>query len=67
MAYRGTRASTLAPVASSRATASTVSTRMPLEKVNRWPRRVSWRGRYESSATKLARKGNPLKLVFAPV
>ena len=38
---------------------------MPLEKTSRWPRSVSWRGRNESSATKLARKGKPLKLVLA--
>ena len=40
---------------------------MPLEKVSRCPRLVSWRGRKRSPATKLARKGKPLKLVFPPV
>ena len=35
--------------------ATAVSTRIPLEKARRWPRRVSWRGRNESPATKLAR------------
>ena len=38
---------------------------MPLEKTSRWPRTVSLRGRNESSATKLTRKGNPVKLVLA--
>ena len=47
--------------------ATTASTTMPLEKANRWPRRVSWRGRNESPATKLARNGKPLKLVLPPV
>ena len=41
--------------------------RCRLEKTSRCPRMVSWRGRNESSATKLARNGKPLKLVFAPV
>ncbi len=40
---------------------------MPLENTSRWPRLLSHRGRNESSATKLARNGNPLKLVFPPV
>ena len=34
---------------------------------SRWPRRVSWRGKNASSATKLARFGKPLKLVLPPV
>ena len=38
---------------------------MPLEKTRRWPRTVSLRGRKESSATKLTRKGKPVKLVLA--
>ena len=38
-----------------------------LENTSRWPRRRNCRGRKASSATKLARKGKPLKLVFAPV
>ena len=45
MAYRATRLFTWALVASSRMVATTVSTRIPLEKARRWPRRVSWRGR----------------------
>ncbi len=40
---------------------------MPLEKTSRCPRLVSQRGRNESSATKLARYGKPLKLVLPPV
>ena len=40
---------------------------MPLLKASRCPRRVSWRGRNESSATKLARNGKPVNGVFAPV
>ena len=40
---------------------------MPLENTSRWPRLVSHRGRNESSATKLARNGKPLKLVLPPV
>ncbi len=40
---------------------------MPLEKTSRWPRLLSQRGRNESSATKLVRKGKPLKLVLPPV
>ena len=40
---------------------------IPLEKVSRCPRLVSWRGRKRSPATKLARNGKPLKLVFPPV
>ena len=47
--------------------ASTASTMMPLENTSRWPRLVSQRGRNESSATKLARNGKPLKLVLPPV
>ena len=65
MEYMGMRAATLAPVASSRAIDATDSRRMPLEKTSRWPRTVSLRGRKESSATKLTRKGNPVKLVLA--
>ncbi len=44
-----------------------VSTMIPLEKTRRWPRLVIHRGRNESSATKLVRYGNPLKLVLPPV
>ncbi len=40
---------------------------IPLENTSRCPRLVSQRGRNASSATKLARNGNPLKLVFPPV
>ena len=40
---------------------------IPLENTSRCPRRVSQRGRKESSATKLARYGNPVKLVLPPV
>ena len=40
---------------------------MPLLNANRWPRRVSCRGRNESSAMKLARNGKPVKGVLAPV
>src|SRR2546421_732734 len=40
---------------------------IPLENTRRWPRLVSQRGRNEASATKLARNGNPLKLVLPPV
>ena len=57
----------LAPTASSKATARTASTTMPLEKTSRWPRLLSQRGKNESSATKLVRNGNPLKLVLPPV
>jgi hypothetical protein len=39
--------------------------RIPLEKTRRWPRTVSLRGKKESSATKLTRKGKPVKLVLA--
>ena len=65
MAYIGMSAATLARVATSRAIEATASTMMPLEKTSRWPRTVSWRGRKESSATKLTRNGNPVKLVLA--
>ncbi len=65
MAYMGMSAATLAPVASSRAMDAPASSRMPLEKTSRWPRTVSLRGRKESSATKLTRNGNPVKLVLA--
>ncbi len=65
MAYMGISAATLAPVATSRAIDAAASTRMPLENTSRWPRTVSLRGRNESSATKLTRKGNPVKLVLA--
>jgi hypothetical protein len=57
----------LEPTKYSRATASTVSTMIPLENTSRWPRLVSQRGRNASSATKLVRNGNPLKLVLPPV
>ena len=40
---------------------------MPLDSARRCPRLVSQRGRNESAATKLARYGNPLKLVLPPV
>ncbi len=43
------------------------STMIPLENTRRWPRLVSLCGKKRSSATKLARKGKPLKLVFPPV
>ena len=46
---------------------TTVSTMMPLDSASRCPRLVSQRGRNESPATKLARNGNPLKLVLPPV
>ena len=65
MAYIGMSAETLAPVASSRAMEAVASTMIPLEKTSRWPRTVSIRGRKESSATKLTRNGNPVKLVLA--
>jgi hypothetical protein len=39
----------------------------PLEKTSRCPRLVSHRGRNESSVTKLARNGKPVKLVLPPV
>ena len=65
MAYMGMSAVTLAWVAMSRAMDAPASTRMPLENTSRWPRTVSLRGRNESSATKLTRKGNPVKLVLA--
>ena len=67
IAYSATRASTLARVTSSSTMATAARTMIPLEKDRRWPRRVSWRGRNESPATKLARNGNPLKLVLPPV
>jgi hypothetical protein len=38
---------------------------IPLENTSRWPRLVIQRGRKASSATKLVRNGNPLKLVIA--
>ena len=65
MAYIGMSAETLAWVASSSAIDATARSMIPLEKTNRWPRTVSLRGRKESSATKLTRNGNPVKLVFA--
>src|SRR5450756_2782968 len=40
---------------------------MPFDSARRCPRLVSQRGRNESLATKLARNGNPLKLVLPPV
>ena len=65
MAYMGINADTLAPVASSSTTEAAASTMIPLENTRRCPRTVSLRGRNESSATKLTRKGKPVKLVFA--
>ena len=53
--------------ATSKISDTTVSTMMPLDSASRWPRLVSQRGRNESPATKLARNGNPLKLVLPPV
>src|SRR6185312_13024981 len=61
------RASTVAPATSISASDSAVSRMIPLENASRWPRRVSQRGRKESSATKLARNGKPVKLVLPPV
>ena len=65
MAYMGMSAETLAPVASSSTIEAVARTMIPLEKTSRWPRTVSMRGRKESSATKLTRKGKPVKLVLA--
>ena len=65
MAYIGMSAATLAPVARRSAMDAPASSRIPLEKTSRWPRTVSLRGRNESSATKLTRKGKPVKLVLA--
>ena len=65
MAYMGISAATRARVATSRAMDATASTMMPLENTSRWPRTVRGRGRNESSATKLTRNGNPVKLVLA--
>ncbi len=65
MAYIGIRADTLALVAMRRAIDAPASSKMPLENTRRWPRTVSLRGKNESSATKLTRKGNPVKLVLA--
>src|SRR5262249_57112922 len=42
-------------------------TMRPWENPGRCPRWASHGGRNESAATKLARNGNPLKLVFPPV
>ena len=67
IAYSGTRASSLLSVETIRTRATAVSTMMALENTRRCPRLRSCRGRKASSATKLARNGNPLKLVFAPV
>ncbi len=67
IAYSATSASTWARVTSSSTMATAARRMMPLENASRWPRRVSWRGRNESPATKLARNGNPLKLVLPPV
>ena len=47
--------------------ATIARTMIPLEKVSRCPRLVSWRGRKRSPATKLAKNGKPLKLVLPPV
>ena len=58
---------TTAPTTISNVREIAVSTMMPLENTSRCPRLVSQRGRNESSATKLARYGNPLKLVLPPV
>src|SRR5438270_8212422 len=65
MAYIGISDATWARVAASRAIEATASTMMPLENTRRCPRTVRVRGRKESSATKLTRKGNPVKLVLA--
>ena len=65
MAYMGISADTLAPVTSSRTIDAVARTMIPLENTRRCPRTVSMRGRNESSATKLTRKGNPVKLVLA--
>jgi hypothetical protein len=46
---------------------TTVKMMIPFENTSRCPRFVSHLGRNESSATKLARNGKPLKLVFPPV
>ena len=61
------RASTVAPTTSISVSDSAVSRMIPLENISRWPRRVSQWGRNESSATKLARNGKPVKLVLPPV
>src|SRR5215472_10291046 len=61
------RASTVAPATSISVSDSAVSRMIPLENTSRWPRRVSQWGRNESSATKLARNGKPVKLVLPPV
>src|SRR6266700_7014678 len=61
------RASTVAAASIISASDSAVSRMIPLENASRWPRRVSQRGRKESSATKLARNGKPVKLVLPPV
>ena len=58
---------TLAPTARMSASDTTVSRMMPLENTSRCPRFISQRGRKASWATKLARNGNPLKLVLPPV
>ena len=60
-------ASTVAPATSISVTDSAASRMIPLENASRCPRLPSQRGRNESSATKLARNGNPVKLVFPPV
>ena len=65
IAYMGMSDATRAPVASSSATEAAASTMIPLENTRRCPRTVSMRGRNESSATKLTRNGNPVKLVLA--
>ena len=61
------RASTVAPATSIKVSDSAASRMIPLENTSRCPRRVSHRGRKESSATKLARNGKPVKLVLPPV
>ena len=66
-AYSPTSAFSCALKAMIRRIATTASTKIPLENARRWPRLVSWRGRNESPATKLARYGKPLKLVLPPV
>jgi hypothetical protein len=65
MAYMGIKAETFAPVAKRSAIEAPASRRIPLEKTNRCPRTVSILGRKESSATKLTKNGNPVKLVLA--
>ena len=55
IAYSATNTLTRAWVTKSSVIATAASTRIPLEKANRCPRRVSCRGKNWSPATKLAR------------